>query len=157
VTKELPLYISHKKVRALEIRSTGGLSFDASGRPMRELIFADPGFLPIWVSGDLFVRYTPVPGDYYVLYEDGYNSISPRKAFLEGYSPANDGNVLMERLSDLADTSKTLPPEAVPEWAKGHDFWVQVARVAREAYVTINSLKSQLENLNREKADPDQS
>jgi len=27
-----------------------------------------------------------MPGDYYVVYEDGYKSISPAKAFEEGYT-----------------------------------------------------------------------
>ena len=32
-------------------------------------------------------RYVPVPGDFWVQYEDGYQSISPRSAFLAGYVP----------------------------------------------------------------------
>lgn len=32
-------------------------------------------------------RYRPVIGDYLVEYEDGYRSVSPRKAFEDGYSP----------------------------------------------------------------------
>jgi hypothetical protein len=33
-------------------------------------------------------RYTPVPGDFWVIYPgDGYQSISPRQAFLDGYLP----------------------------------------------------------------------
>lgn len=32
------------------------------------------------------VRYTPVVGDFWVVYpNDGYQSLSPRKAFVEGY------------------------------------------------------------------------
>lgn len=31
-------------------------------------------------------RYTPVVGDFWVIYSDGYQSISPRKPFIEGYS-----------------------------------------------------------------------
>jgi cephalosporin hydroxylase len=34
----------------------------------------------------IVARYTPKVGDYYVVYEDGYASISPKKAFEEGYS-----------------------------------------------------------------------
>lgn len=33
----------------------------------------------------LFARYSPVAGDYLVRYEDGYLSISPKKAFEDGY------------------------------------------------------------------------
>ena len=34
----------------------------------------------------IFARYTPVPGDYFVQYEDGYQSISPKAAFEAGYT-----------------------------------------------------------------------
>jgi hypothetical protein len=32
-------------------------------------------------------RYAPVAGDFWVVYDDGYESISPRAAFLAGYVP----------------------------------------------------------------------
>ena len=32
-------------------------------------------------------RYTPVVGDFWVIYDDGYQSISPRAPFLAGYVP----------------------------------------------------------------------
>ena len=34
----------------------------------------------------LFSRYTPVPGDFLVVYEDGYTAVSPRQPFLAGYT-----------------------------------------------------------------------
>lgn len=34
---------------------------------------------------NMIARYTPEVGDFWVVYEDGYQSLSPRKAFLEGY------------------------------------------------------------------------
>jgi hypothetical protein len=48
--------------------------------------FTDPHFIPITVSEDMFTRYQPVKGDFYVVYEDGYQAFSPRKAFLDGYT-----------------------------------------------------------------------
>jgi hypothetical protein len=50
----------------------------------------------------MLARSLPVPGDYLVTYDDGYQSISPGKAFEEGYSeiepirltPANDPSPL---------------------------------------------------------------
>jgi hypothetical protein len=84
--KELPLYACHKKVRALEIRAIGHYAPDAAGKLRREIHFKDAGFPSIWVEGELFTRYVPLPGDFYVVYEDGYTSFSPRKAFMEGYS-----------------------------------------------------------------------
>jgi hypothetical protein len=149
VAKELPLYVCHKKVRALEIRSIGNYTHDANDRLTREVVFADPEFKPIWVPGELFTRYSPLPGDYYVVYEDGYASFSPRKAFLEGYSLAQDESVLMERLNDLAETARG--QMVLPEWLRGFDAQDRVQRVAREAYVTINSLKQQIETIDRAK------
>jgi hypothetical protein len=174
MAKELPVYVSHKKVRAREIRSIGHYRTGPNDRLEREIVFADPEHGSIFVPGDMFTRYVPMPGDYYVLYEDGYASFSPRKAFLEGYSHASEGNVLMERLNDLATTPAGVAPEKTPEWLRGLDWFQQLARVAREAYVTINSLKQQIERLQadvtitrqmagfkevktHEKADPDQS
>jgi hypothetical protein len=37
------------------------------------------------------VRYTPVAGDFWIVYPDGYQSLSPRKAFVEGYVRADLG------------------------------------------------------------------
>ena len=36
---------------------------------------------------DMTARYTPVVGDWWLVYPDGYVSISPREAFLDGYLP----------------------------------------------------------------------
>lgn len=83
---EMPLYVSHKQVRALKIV---GLEDDGHGSVTMLL----DGDKRRGVSEDLFARYTPEPGDYYVVYTDGYESISPAKAFEEGYTliaPAGD-------------------------------------------------------------------
>ena len=74
--RELPRYKSHKEVWALKISGIDG----------NRLTFDDPDYSPITVAPKMFVRYTPVPGDYYVVYEDGYASFSPRQAFEEGYT-----------------------------------------------------------------------
>jgi hypothetical protein len=44
-------------------------------------------------------RRTPLPGDYYVSYGGGRDSVSPRKEFEEGYSLT-----LMPALPDTVDT-----------------------------------------------------
>jgi hypothetical protein len=80
---EMPRYVSHKKVWALEIA--------AIGEPLnghRSLAFRDKGYAGKSVREEMFSRYVPVPGDFYVVYVDGYQSFSPRIAFLEGYKPA---------------------------------------------------------------------
>ena len=73
---EMPRYLCHKRVHALEIDTItdGAISF------------VEKGYAPMLCPPEMFSRYTPVKGDFYVVYEDGYKSFSPRKAFLDGYS-----------------------------------------------------------------------
>lgn len=73
---DMPRYKSHKTVQALEIKEVAG----------HVLYFKDESFDSIDAPEELFSRYTPVPGDFLVLYEDGYKSFSPRKNFIEGYT-----------------------------------------------------------------------
>lgn len=75
---EMPRYKSHKTVQALEI--------DAADRITCRVSFVDPGYLARDLPAEMWARYQPVHGDFYVVYADGYRSFSPRKAFLEGYT-----------------------------------------------------------------------
>lgn len=78
-----PRYRSHKTVKALEIESidkpnsAGGCRLVAGGWDFD-------------LASAMFSRYTPVVGDYLVEYEDGYQSFSPRAAFLGGYTKIED-------------------------------------------------------------------
>lgn len=72
---EMPRYQCHKQVWALQIRGVDGY----------RLAF-DEGYAALHVEPEMFARYTPVPGDYYVVYPDGYKSISPKAAFEDGYT-----------------------------------------------------------------------
>jgi hypothetical protein len=76
VSTEMPRYRSHKIIHALEIKAVDG----------HRLTFVEAGFAPIEAPAEMFSRYTPVPGDRYVVYPDGYTSFSPKKAFEEGYT-----------------------------------------------------------------------
>ena len=78
---DMPRYRSHKTVQALEIASINKDKIDATF-----LSFVDKNFDDIEVPAELLLRYKPVPGDFLVVYADGYKSFSPRKAFLEGYT-----------------------------------------------------------------------
>ncbi len=80
--QELPRYKSHKTVWALEIETIQRLEEKMEYR----LIFRDAGYSSIDVEAQMVSRYFPNPGDFYVVYADGYASFSPRKAFLEGYT-----------------------------------------------------------------------
>lgn len=79
---EMPRYQCHKKVWALKIKQIGEI--DDNG--CQALIFEDKGYLPIKVDYDYRSRNRPAVGGYYVVYEDGYKSYSPAKAFEEGYT-----------------------------------------------------------------------
>ena len=73
---EMPRYQSHKKVWALKIAKLDGLTiYPADGR-----------YAAISIEPEMLARYTPVAGDYYVVYDDGYKSFSPAKAFEDGYT-----------------------------------------------------------------------
>jgi hypothetical protein len=76
----LPLWRSHKIVRAAEIQ---GVVYNSKGAGVR---LADPELPTVNIPISVFDRYKPVAGDFFVMYEDDYQSISPRKAFIEGYS-----------------------------------------------------------------------
>jgi|SRR5882724_7535287 len=83
-TSNMPTYECHKKVHALEIAHVGNYKKNPEmGNLVRTLTFMDGTTRD--VGDDLFRRYLPQPGDFYVVYEDGYESFSPRKAFLDGY------------------------------------------------------------------------
>jgi hypothetical protein len=78
---QMPRYKSHKQVWALQIGE--GLKVNPDGSVVLPIV--DSGYEPVTVERGVVQRYMPMPGDFYVVYEDGYKSISPRKAFLEGY------------------------------------------------------------------------
>jgi hypothetical protein len=86
---DLPRYRSHKEVRALQIERVGRKIIDGGTPPehvVRSVEFTNRAYGPINLPHVMFLRYMPVPGDYYVVYDDGYDSFSPKKAFEEGYT-----------------------------------------------------------------------
>lgn len=74
-------YRCHKEVWAVQIAGGNYLS-NADGSVTMPT--ADCGMVTL--RPDTFKRYFPQPGDYLVVYDDGYKSISPRKAFEDGYT-----------------------------------------------------------------------
>ncbi len=80
---EMPRYVSHKKVWALEIKY---INRTVPGKVT--ISFMDVGYAPITFdeNDSIFSRYKPIQRDFYVVYQDSYKSFSPRKAFLEGYT-----------------------------------------------------------------------
>jgi hypothetical protein len=95
---EMPRYQCIKCVHALEINTVERLRRKGDGttdevEPGVRLSFADEGYAPLDVDWKVVSRYMPVQGDYFVVYDDGYQSISPRKTFKEGYIPFSRPNV----------------------------------------------------------------
>lgn len=72
---EMPKYLCHKQVWALKIAKVEGCTITP----------ADTAYAPFEVHPEMYLRYTPTTGDYYVVYQDGYKSFSPAEAFEDGY------------------------------------------------------------------------
>lgn len=94
---QLPKYKCHKEVWALKIKEVikhahpdpnyDDAVFEASDDFQgAHLLFERTGFAPISVDADWYRKHDPMPGGYYVVYEDGYKSFSPAKAFEDGYT-----------------------------------------------------------------------
>lgn len=86
---EMPRYKCHKTVWALQIQSVSIPDLpdhhEWDGK-QKKLTFMDRLYAPLLVDSTMFSRYSPKPGDYLVVYSDGYKSFSPKQAFEEGYS-----------------------------------------------------------------------
>ena len=92
----MPQYQSHKKVWALKIIAVERikptiaeleriLNGTRSETPGGRLTVEAP-FTLLEVSPGYMQKHDPQPGGYYVLYEDGYCSFSPKEAFESGYT-----------------------------------------------------------------------
>lgn len=93
---EMPFYTCHKRVQALEIEKVGSYCQTEDGL-MRNIWFVGDDHWEIFPD-KMFARYVPKPGDFFVRYEDGYESFSPRKAFLEGYTREDVIEALPQRI-----------------------------------------------------------
>ena len=88
---EMPKYKCHKVVHALEIE-TITFDSDVARKEGREttgkavIMPADEGYASFEVSAEYVNKHRPLAGGYYVVYEGGYRSWSPKEAFEKGYS-----------------------------------------------------------------------
>lgn len=80
VSMEMPRYKCHKTVHALKI---GEVRHAPNG--VIDFVPVDGRYAPIEITREWFDKHAPAPGGYYVVYDDGYKSYSPAKAFEEGY------------------------------------------------------------------------
>ena len=83
---EMPRYKCHKEVWALKIAELQDPTKpDCESDGSRVIVPADAGYAPFRVDRDYVHKHKPQVGGYYVVYDDGYKSFSPAKAFEEGY------------------------------------------------------------------------
>lgn len=82
-TPELPRYKCHKEVQALKIQHI----WPPNGSTNGELTPEDfQTYGAITIDEAYFTKHNPEVGGYFVVYEDGYQSYSPAKAFESGYT-----------------------------------------------------------------------
>lgn len=74
---EMPRYQCHKRVWALQISVVDEIAGEL------EVL---GGFQDLEVGVEWIERHKPEPGGYYVQYEGGYTSYSPKEAFEAGYT-----------------------------------------------------------------------
>lgn len=89
VAAEMPRYKCHKQVWALKIKA---IKLDGEDEPDREtdgsamVTPVENGYAPFRVDVHYMRKHRPEIGGYYVVYDDGYKSFSPAKAFEDGYT-----------------------------------------------------------------------
>jgi hypothetical protein len=84
---EMPRYKCHKQVWALKIatlKSTAKPDEESDGSLL--MVPADEHYAPIKLDAAYVNKHRPQEGGYYVVYDDGYKSYSPAKAFEDGYT-----------------------------------------------------------------------
>lgn len=77
----LKLYRCHKEVAAMKIEHVILKATIAAGCRLQFKTGTE-----ITCDGDYLLKHNPLPGGYYVRYEDGYESFSPAGPFEKGYS-----------------------------------------------------------------------
>lgn len=84
----MPRYLCHKQVWALKIRAIihdgQGENRETDGSAM--IHPEEKGYAPFRVDHAYMHKHKPEVGGYYVVYDDGYKSFSPAKAFEDGYT-----------------------------------------------------------------------
>lgn len=117
---EMPRYKCHKEVWALKIKEVKVQTNDEGGGWW--ITPEEPGYARFGVPHDWVVKHDPKAGGYYVVYDDGYRSFSPAKAFEDGYTllvkvkPTIDE---LERMLQEPDASVNINPDGSVTAAAG--------------------------------------
>lgn len=141
---EMPRYISHKEVWALQIKS---VVFDER-EEFGILVFVNNQYENISLPKDYFLKHCPEAGGYYVVYKDGYRSYSPAEAF-------EDGNSLIGPNESVASYSfKSFThelhqdPIVINAWCKSITDYVKESGGTEEvAAGTVNLFMKQVFNI----------
>ena len=109
---EMPRYLCHKKVWALKIAA---IKRDGAGEDRESdgsAIFtpAEVRYAAFRVGADFMCRHKPEVGGYYVVYDDGYKSFSPAKAFEEGYTLIDRTAEMRRALADAEEAVERKRP-----------------------------------------------
>ena len=80
-SREMPRYVCHKRVWALQIASV-----EPHGDGSATIYPADARYGPLPADAEYIRKHAPTAGGYYVVYEDGYKSFSPATPFESGYT-----------------------------------------------------------------------
>ena len=83
---EMPRYRCFKEVHALKIREVLDTTKAGNESDGSRLLSFDAPYGPVRVDVAFVRKHEPTVGTYYVVYQDGYASISPAEAFESGYS-----------------------------------------------------------------------
>lgn len=86
-TTEMPRYKCHKEVHALKVLAVNEpeIAEQDERDGSKFIVPVEPRFASIHVGHEFVRKHNPQAGGYYVVYEDGYTSFSPAKAFEDGY------------------------------------------------------------------------
>lgn len=84
----MPQYQCHKKVWAFKIADLEPLAKDDLSGPSGDFLLspAEVEYLPVTIDAAYMQKHKPEIGGYFVVYDDGYKSYSPAKAFEDGYT-----------------------------------------------------------------------
>lgn len=82
VAMEMPKWKCHKVVHALKIVQVD----NSNPQPDEVLLFFEPPYQPRKMPSHWIGKHQPKNGGYFVVYDDGYESFSPRDAFESGYT-----------------------------------------------------------------------
>lgn len=104
--KDLPTYVCHKQVHAFKIGSI--THFKLGAELGSDCGLVDEGGLRVEANQEFMKKHQPKVGDYFVKYKDGYASISPAKAFEEGYTAVDEMGIraveiAQEQMDQLRD------------------------------------------------------